>query len=231
MNSKQIIAGKSKLFSSFYGPWLIIAFCAQFLSIKALAFERPKLPDLDLDITLKSGMSVGTLKVEKVEEGAGNKSASSNSKTYKIGGVPMGMALNKDLSPRLTSMMGGEMLLDLIHRQILRQGVEGGLAYHILGGAHRSTESRDGLTLTSLSSQNFSLLIRCAYYSYGAKVDTIEFAGTVIQGQGGLEYRLDFGTIQAWGAAVTTTLFALPMSTSKVTPHMTEILGFWRLYI
>ena len=173
------------------------------------------------DITYKTGVAVGRIGVVR---------DAGTTATYTIGGVPIGAALNHDFSHRVTGSFGGQVLLDVINREMLRQGVEAGVSYHLLGGSRRLEYSGDRVSVAATSNSSVSLTLMGGLYNYAASVDNgaVSFNGSVFETKAGFEYRRDRDRDSSWGAALLSTLFTMPASVNHLKPRVIELMFFLR---
>lgn len=181
-----------------------------------------------IDLSLKTGVSLGTIQIETVSKT--NKSKTQVD-TYTLGGIPLQAALNFDIWERFTLQMGPTLLVDAPNSVILRQGLEMGGVFHVVGGARRLSRGGEAIGIVATSAKNMSVGLRFGLHNYATRVDQVEFSGSVFEGKMGLEYRRDVGTASALGAEIYTTVLTMPSSVTRIRYQAVEILGFWRTFL
>lgn len=177
------------------------------------------------DVSFKIGGSVGS--IHRPERNG------VTDKTFQVGGLPLGIAWNHDASFHLSTTINAQLMIDVPNSQVMRQGVEGGMAYHILGGARRIVNNASDVRSISTSPFNLSLLGRMGIFNYSAstKNKPVEnVAGSVLEARTGIEYRKDLSEVSALGTELLATLFTLPASTERLAPRFIEWSFFWRMY-
>lgn len=183
--------------------------------------------DISYDLTFKTGLAAGIVKQSR-----SNDTGLRSSQSFNLGGIPLALAYYRDLMPSLTTIVQGQMLLDLVNQQISRRGIEGGLAYHVIGGVRRIEVGAKGkFHQVSQSKMNLSLSLREGLFSYEAsnkKTTATELAGATFETRGGVEYRRDLGENSALTVELISTLFSVRASRERIEPVMTELLMGYR---
>lgn len=174
------------------------------------------------DVSILSGFALGTVS-KTLNDGS--------SQTFRIGGVPLGFSRNFDISYNWSTALGGQILLDIINRQMIRQGFTGSCSYHLLGGPRRLDGLGESIRVTSTNSYNLSLVGRAALFNYGAsdpKSPGTNLAGGVWEIASGLEYRKEISDSSATGAMIMLSMTTLPASVERLASKTNELLFFWR---
>ena len=130
--------------------------------------------------------------------------------------------------------MQAQLLLDSVSAQVVRQGAGIGVAYHLLGGVRRKTETYRYATFVKRNRYNLSAIARVALQNYAAsaKTDTSAgISGAVFEVVTGAEFRFDLSEGHALGFEGVTTAYTLPASVERLTPRVQEYIAFWRFFI
>jgi hypothetical protein len=177
------------------------------------------------DITAKLGGTGGAISAPGKQKGDPDR-------YFSYGGVLIGFALNRDLHPKITGTLQYHLVADIANSQVSRQGVDVGIAYHVLGGAMRLTETYDYAQISSGEAYNLSLLGRTGLRNYGAssKEDPNDkVSGSLLEILAGIGYRWSPTTMrQAYGIEVLATLFSIPASVDRLETTGVETILFWR---
>lgn len=181
-----------------------------------------------LDVTLESGMSTGIITIE-----SSSKTTSGKAKTdaYQLGGLPIQFGFNLDAVESLSFVIGPSILVDSLNSVIIRQGLDLAGFYHITGGARRIARTGDAVSIVATSPSNLSLSLKSSFYSYGTRVQEVEFSGSVFEIKVGGQFRRDLSGSLAYGAEIYKTMFTFPASVSRIRYDALEILGFVRMDI
>lgn len=156
------------------------------------------------------------------------------SRNFRIGGMPFVAMLNRDLASQWTGSLQGQVLLDAVNRQMIRQGFSGTLAYHVLGGSRRIVNASDVAKEVATNRYNVSVLVRGGVFSYAATESDdpkARLSGSVWEMASGLEYRKTVSEKSAFGASAISTVVTLPASVDRLSARVVEVLAFWRVYL
>lgn len=175
------------------------------------------------DLSLKTGGIVGQM----------TQPSSSGSSTLKsnIGGCTFGVAINKDFLFKLSGLLQGQFVIDLINVQVIRQGLEAGLSFHLLGGAKRLSVRGELGSVTSRTPHNLSIAARAGFHQYAASRKdnpSDSLTGSAFELRTGLEYRRDITTNSSYGSEFLFTPYTLPTSVERLAPRLMELSVFWR---
>lgn len=176
------------------------------------------------DVSLLTGFAIGTVTKRQVDR---------SNQTFQIGGVPLGLSWNHDISRDWSTALSGEFLLDAVNKQMIRQGFTGAIAYHLFGGGRRLDNLGDAIHVTATNSYNLSLLGRAGLFNYAASdpnSPSTSLAGGVWEIAMGVEYRKEVFDASALGASNLVSLTTLPASVERLSSRMNEVLFFWRYY-
>jgi hypothetical protein len=180
------------------------------------------------DLSAKIGGSLGSLKVES----AGNTPPNAaKTETYALGGIPVSLALNIDAMEKLSFAVGPAVLFDAPNSVVLRQSIEIGTTYHLLGGSRRLSRNGDAVSLVATSPWNFSVGVKISLNNYSARIQDVEFSGSAFETKVGIEYRKDVTQNSAFGSEINTLVMAFPSSVTRIRYQAVEFLGFWRLQL
>jgi hypothetical protein len=178
-----------------------------------------------VDLSTKIGATSGQIK----EPGDGKRDPD---RVFSYGGAIISFALNHDVSKRLTGMVQYQLVADLVNSQVSRQGVDAGIAYHLLGGAMRLNETHDNATIAMSQPYNLSFLARTGWRNYGASAKqdpSNKVSGSLLEILAGLEYRWSPSeSLQAFGFEALDTVFGLPASVERLQTKGLEASLFWR---
>ena len=193
-------------------------------AIFSLAIPVAQAEDLGSDVGFKIGGSVGTVSI------ADDK----GTKIFSFGGMPFGMAWYKDLSAKWAGTLQAMAMFDLRNTQLIRQGVEGGVAFHLLGGPRRMGQEGHEAGFVSRSPMALSLALRGGVQHYAAtdKEHTSErVSGSAFEAKSGLEYRREMTAESAITIDLLATIFSIPASVERLTPRTVELVFGWRTYL
>lgn len=180
------------------------------------------------DVSAKVGGSLGTLSIESTK---GSASSKETKESYALGGIPFYLQANFDMSERFSFAIGPGLLFDAANSVILRQTIEFGALMHVFGGARRLNRPGEAVSIVATSPWNLSLGLKTSLNNYGARVETVEFTGSVIEAKIGLEYRRDVSQNSAYGSEIYATTLTIPSSVTRIQYQAVELLGFWRFYL
>lgn len=175
----------------------------------------------DWDLGLRTGISLGTMTVENPELGA---------ETYIIGGIPVGLDVYHDLSPSLTVMGEISLMFDVVNNQTLRQGYDGGILYHLIGGSRHHITRTPGAIITNRAPYSFSWVLRggSATYAAASATSSASISGTVLELRSGFDFCREVAEANAIRFSLLANLIALPSSTSRLRPQMYEFTIGWQ---
>jgi hypothetical protein len=201
-------------------------FPAKFMLVSLIAVKSSNAvaDTSDWDLVAKLGGAIGQLTTQ------GDTTAAS-SQAYILGGVALALGLSRDLSPAVTSVVQGGMLLDSVNRSIVRQALEVGIAYHLLGGSRQSVLRLPGSEVVARNPYNLSFVLRGGLANFASadpKNPDVGFAGSLVESKLGIEYRYDWSDESAFGVEFISTLFSLPSSRERLQYKAVELLGFYR---
>ena len=187
--------------------------------------SRSALANESSDISFRMGAAVGSLLF--IDEAGKTVQAS-------FGGIPLSGQWHKETSPQVAVSITVGTMLDLTNSQIIRQGVSGGIAYHLLGGPRHYEISGSQAHIVSSSPTALSLVSYVGLQNFAAvsKANSKQkVAGSVLEIQGGISYRYEWTERSAATLELTTTLFTLPASVARLSPATQEIMFGWRTYL
>jgi hypothetical protein len=180
--------------------------------------------DDEIDISFRVGGAAGSIKA----------SSERGKESSNFGGIPFGIAWHKDLSGKFASMIQGMTLFDVVNTQLIRQGIEAGLSYHLLGGARRLVKQGGEAGIVSRSASALSLALRGGFQSFAAtdKNDpTSRVSGSAFEVRSGLEYRQEMTDSGALVVELISTVFSVPASVDRLTPRAVELIFAWRTFL
>ena len=198
-----------------------VCYCIALLSGFSAGLARSEVNDA-ADLSLVTGFVNGSVTKQQID---------GSRRTFQMGGIPLGAALNRNLSANWTGALSGHILLDIVNRQVIRQGIGGSMSYHLLGGARRLSLPGDMVSISTSNSYNFSLLGRVNLQNYAAsdpERPTNNIAGGLWEIATGLEYRKDFSESSAYGVAMLLSIATMPASVQRLSSKTSELLLFWR---
>lgn len=184
--------------------------------------------DSHYDVSTKIGGSLGTLEVETASNTPPN---TTKSETYALGGIPVCLALNIDALEKLSFAIGPAILFDAPNSLVLRQSLEIGTTYHLLGGSRRLSRRGEAVSLVATSPWNFSVGVKLSLNNYSARIQDVEFSGSAFETKVGIEYRKDISQDYAFGSEVNTMVMAFPSSVTRIRYQAVEFLAFWRSFL
>ena len=155
------------------------------------------------------------------------------SRTFTISGIPLGFGATWDMGPNWGFQADGSVLLDVIGRQQIRQGVSATLSYHLLGGAKRLAAEGPLVSVTARNPSSLSLVFRAGLFQYSASDandPSISLSGSIWDLGSGVEFRRDLGEEHAIGASLLTTVTTVPASKERLSAQNKELLLFWQTY-
>ena len=179
-----------------------------------------------IDLSFKMGGDSGTIYSPEHDN--------VKSATYTVGGMPLGIAWNRDNSFNWSTTLGAQMMIDIPNSQVMRQGFEGGFSYHLLGGSRRLVDNSSDVHTVSTSPYNFSVVGRIGFFNYSSSTKStpmVSIVGSVFEGRGGFEYRRDLSASKAIGAEFISTIFSLPASVERISPRFIEFSLFLRTFL
>ena len=177
------------------------------------------------DISISTGAAIGLLEYQ--DDRGENVSAA-------FGCVPLGVNWYRGVGKRTSVLANLGTLLDVRNSQLVRQGVAGGFAYHILGTSRRYEQSGKDAGYVILSDSDLSVVIYGGMQNIAASNrdnTKSQVSGSVLEAALGLSYRQDFGRSSAFTAEWKTTLFTIPASVSRIRMASSEILFGWRFFV
>ena len=188
------------------------------LAFLLLEFACPARADSDLEIIVKGGASGGTVFTPNDTGGTLQK--------YTIGCFGVETGMQKSISPKYAVELDYGILLDTVNSQVSRQGVEGGLIYHLSGGARTVKQGDDNVQLVSTSQSQISLLLfgSSQSYSFAAKDLNLTISGSVNEAKFGIYVRRN-----NWGAQLLLPLISISSSNSQLTTRITDFSLFYLL--
>lgn len=181
---------------------------------------------LAADIGVKTGVCIGSL--SKTTTVAGEQTKIEGS----FGGFPLAIAYYLDLNPKFTMEAQGEVMFDLLNNQIVRQGFDLSLGYHIMGGSREVSMVPD--VVYGRASSGLSVVGRGGLHNYSAvsKQDSsTKISGGVFEIMGGFQYRREFSKSSDIGGELMMSLFSVPASTEQIKPQLIQLVGIWRFFI
>ena len=181
------------------------------------------------DMSLKMGGFAGTITRANTDS---DESSSDESSSADVGGIPCAVAFNKDLLLNLSMMMQWQFIVDLINSQVIRQGFEGGVSYHVFGGSKLVLVPGDMAVIAHRNPYNISLVGRAGLQQYAASSKdnpSDNFSGSAFEIRAGIEYRTDISRTSAYGFELLQTIYTLPTSVERISPMITELSFFWRV--
>ena len=204
----------------------ILLFIVMSLGFGSVALAEDPSDGKSLDLTLRLGVILGSVELEDP--------ATQTTTPFTYGGVPIGVGFNFDFSRWFTFSVEGHFVFDQSNAQITRTGFDFMAAFHLLGGARRTTSDYGGsATLMSRDSYNLSLLLRTGFHSYGATSqdvgDTLE--GSVFENKIGAQYRYDIDSLNAISASFLITGLSLPSGLQRLTTSLIAIFVDWRFFL
>ena len=182
------------------------------------------------EISIKGGGIIGDL-IYTVPPKEGSEGKSSD-ETYTIGGFILAMDVQKGLSMDYTFHVQPQLAVEISELQIVRKGIDAGIAYHLYGGARRVKKEYKYINFAGTTPFNFSLLARAGYhaYSYSSASDSSEvLTGAALEGKAGIEYRKDYFKDSSLGVELVATLFSVPAGVERVKFQGIELTLFWRI--
>lgn len=195
--------------------------------VTALLVVTPAQADIfsGLDVGIGSGLVVGRVSATE---------ADGTSRQFRTGGIPFVGMLNRDLASKWTGSLQGQVLLDTVNQQMIRQGFSGSLAYHLFGGVRRMSSVSDIAKNVATNRYNLSVVLRGGIFNFAAaeKNDPeARLSGSIWEMASGTELRYSPSEANAFGASAMTTVVTLPASVDRLSARMIEVLGFWRVYL
>ena len=151
-----------------------------------------------------------------------------------FGGIPFGMMWNRGLSKSASLVAGGGVLLDLKNAQLIKQGVSGGVSWHIIGGPRIYKKQGAAAGFVTRNPSSLSVVTYGGLQNFAATDATnikTRVSGSVFEVDLGIEYRYDFSDENAATIEFINSVFTLPASVSRIKPTSTEIVFGWRTFI
>lgn len=173
------------------------------------------------DISTDVGAMVGTVSSSEIQKGA----------SIPFGGAVVGVTFNKDFSNNLSGYVQPQVAIDANTQSVLKQGLNAGMAWHLVGGARKRISSVHGVRFDEENSKNLSLIFRTGYVNFNAKPAKIgakPLKGALIENVTGFEYRHDVFEESALGMRILKSIIAFPTSVENVSTDFLEITMFWR---
>ncbi len=192
------------------------------LSALTLSFGISSTLFADADISVGTGLALGTVS-QTLADGS--------LKSFQMGGVPLQLGLNKDVAAKLSASFAPQILLDIVNRQVVRQGATASIAYHLIGSSRRLDYPGERFRVSSVSIPNLSLISRAGLFNYAASEPnrpTSNVTGGLWEFAVGFEYRRDIGEESALGLSIMATALTIPASVQRLKSQMMEALIFWR---
>jgi hypothetical protein len=151
----------------------------------------------------------------------------------RFGGILTGLGLNHALTENSTIIAQVSLVTDVKTKQLVRQGIDWGVAYHLLGGSRLVKEQTGVGSLTWRNPYNLSFVLLGGFHQYAVSNpdDTSEsIEGSSFDTNFGLQYRQDVGN-QAIGFEVLFSLVPIPSGVERVAAQGAEFSLFWRFLL
>jgi hypothetical protein len=174
------------------------------------------------DIGFVTGLSAGTL----VDP--------SRDTPLVLGGMPIGLRLTENSSHSLSYVYQGGILLDLVNTQIVRQNIEAGISYHLLGGSRQIERQTSMGSFKGLSPSNLSLALRASYSQFSASSANDpkdKVSGSILEIKTGSSYRMDIFWESALEFEFMLVLMGFPASVDRIQHSGIELNIVWRRYL
>ena len=177
------------------------------------------------DIAFRSGFVLGTISYQ-------DSTGLDQSPTF--GGIPFEILWNRGLSKSWSLRLSGNVLLDVLNMQIIRQGYGAGVAYHFLGGPRSYGVQGPTAGFTTNSSSALSVISYSEMQNYAAtdaKNPSASVAGGTLEFSLGLEYRRDISDLSGVSVEFKNSLYSLPTTATRIKTVMTEVIIGWCKFI
>jgi hypothetical protein len=174
------------------------------------------------DFSVAGGIALGTVLVEQKDL---------SSQKFQIGGVPLSVTWTNDSSQNWSYHYSIQALLDIVNRQVIRQGFTITSCYHLLGGARRTVDGGSSLRITRSNSHHFSMISRVAILNYSAsdpKTPSQNLSGSLWEVGAGTEFRKDISDESAMGFSLLLGVTSFPASAARLSSRIHELSFFWR---
>ena len=145
-----------------------------------------------------------------------------------MGGIPVALVMHKDTGPTTSRHFQGQIIIDLVNQQVLRQGVDVGYAWNLLGNSKKFSVVGDQVHGVGGSSVAFVTRMGLHQYSI-ASADSalVKFSGGVLEFKAGLDARYDMGE-EDLGFEMSTHILSMPAGTTVIKPSIFEIAFYFR---
>lgn len=158
-------------------------------------------------------------------------SGATRTERLEYGGVPLNVAYLQDVAPKVELRAGLGLIAAPTTRQIVRQGVEAGAAYHLFGSSPRLVETFGAASRTWTSPFRVSLLARTGIFRYdfadGAAA-TRKIGGATVEALAGMRLSFSAGKLSTIDFEGTRTVLSLPVGTERVEAQAQAVTVGWR---
>lgn len=193
-------------------------FAHMLISMSLLLLWAPK--GMSLELVPKIGLALGSL----TKRG----DTAEKDRKFAFGGVPVSVATYQALSMDWSGSAQFQLMMDFINRQIIRQGIDLGLNWHLSGGPSSYELIKDHVSIEN--AYDISWVFRLGYTNFSAVnrgTDVIKVAGSLVEVRTGFSFRRSLSPHAGWGLEVLTSVFNLPASIEQLDTKFTEASLFY----